>query len=73
MDKKIGLEHTIRNIVSESIGVSGTDKYQGTPRAFLRPAPLVTPKKDGEHPNGGVNTSNDRGREADQNTILTDS
>jgi hypothetical protein len=32
MDKKIGLEHTIRNVVSESIGVSGTDKYQGTMR-----------------------------------------
>jgi hypothetical protein len=71
MDKKIGLEHTIRNVVSESIGVSGTDKFQGTPRAFLRPAPLITPKKEGEHPNGSVNlaqrgrakidTSNDRG------------
>jgi hypothetical protein len=71
MDKKISLEHTIRNVVSESIGVSGTDKFQGTPRAFLRPAPLITPKKEGEHPNGSVNlaqrgrakidTSNDRG------------
>jgi hypothetical protein len=54
MDKKIGLEHTIRNVVSESIGVSGTDKYQGTPKAFLKPAPLISPKKGDEHPNGSA-------------------
>jgi hypothetical protein len=61
MDKKIGLEHTIRNVVSESIGVSGTDKYQGTPRAFLKPAPLISPKKGDEHPNGSA-TLAQRGR-----------
>jgi hypothetical protein len=32
MDKKIGLEHTIRNIVSESIGVSDTSNDRGTMR-----------------------------------------
>jgi hypothetical protein len=62
MDKKIGLEHTIRNVVSESIGVSGTDKYQGTPRAFLKPAPLISPKKGDEHPNGSA-TLAQRGRD----------
>jgi len=61
MDKKIGLEHTIRNVVTESIGVSGTDKYKGTPRAFLRPVPLISPKKGDEHPDGSVNLAQ-RGR-----------
>jgi hypothetical protein len=52
MDKKIGLEHTIRNLLSESIG-SGitTDKYTKTANSFFKPF-HVEPKKGDTHPDG---------------------
>ena len=50
MDKKINLEHTIRNIVRESVGVSGKDKPEGTSRSFLKPVGVISPPKGEEHP-----------------------
>ena len=50
MDKKFNLEHTIRNIVRESVGVSGKDKPEGTPRSFLKPVGVISPPKKEEHP-----------------------
>lgn len=50
-DKKYtSLEHSIRNVVRESIGVSGTDKFKGAPKPFLKPAPHIEPPKGDEHP-----------------------
>jgi hypothetical protein len=51
MDKKYtSLEHAIRNIVKESIGISGKDKPEGTPRSFLKPVGVISPPKGEEHP-----------------------
>jgi hypothetical protein len=61
MDKKISLEHAIRNIVRESIGGPNTDEFKGTPKAFLKPAPLIAPKKGDEHPDGSASLAQ-RGR-----------
>ena len=61
MDKKITLEHAIKNIVRESIGGPNTDEFKGTPKAFLKPAPLIAPKKGDEHPDGSTALSQ-RGR-----------
>lgn len=52
MDKKISLEHAIKNIVRESIGAVGTDKFKGTQPAFLKPIPPIEPPKGSEHPDG---------------------
>ena len=49
MDKKISLEHAIRNIMTEAVGVGGTDKYKGTPSPFLKPAPHIKPKVGDAH------------------------
>lgn len=57
MDKKIGLEHTIRNVVRESIGGPNTDKFKGTPKAFLQPAPHIEPKVGDSHPDGSSVTA----------------
>ena len=52
MDKKFGLEHTIRNLLSESLGGGiTTDKFSKTPRSFFKPV-HIEPKKAGEHVNG---------------------
>jgi len=61
MEKKIGLEHTIRKVLSESIGGPNTDEFKGTPKPFLKPAPLIAPKKGDEHPDGTA-TLAQRGR-----------
>ena len=54
-DKKyISPEHAIRKIVAESIGVSGSDEFKGTPRSFLKPAPRIAPKKGDTHPDGAA-------------------
>lgn len=51
MDKKYtSLEHSIRNVVRESIGISGKDKPEGTPRSFLKPVGVISPPKGEEHP-----------------------
>lgn len=57
MDKKISLEHTIKNVVSEAIGVSGTDKFKGTPKAFLQPIPHIEPKVGDTHPDTATETA----------------
>lgn len=58
MDKKINLEHTIRNIVSESLGAGvTTDKFKGTQKAFLQPAPQIKPKVGDAHPDGSAVTA----------------
>lgn len=52
MDKKIGLEHTIRKLMSESLGGGvTTDKFSKTPKPFFKPV-HIEPKKAGEHVNG---------------------
>lgn len=52
MNKKLGLEHTIRNLLSESLGGGiTTDKFSKTPRSFFKPV-HIEPKKAGEHVNG---------------------
>lgn len=58
MDKKINLEHTIRNVVSESLGAGvTTDKFKGNQRAFLQPAPQIKPKVGDAHPDGSAVTA----------------
>ena len=53
MDKKYtSLEHSIRNIMTESISPIGSDEFKGTPKAFLKPAPRIAPKKGDTHPDG---------------------
>lgn len=53
MDKKLGLEHTIRNIMGESLGGGvTTDKYKKTANSFFRPF-HAEPRKGEEHTNGG--------------------
>ena len=53
MDKKLGLEHTIRNIITESIGVSGNDKFTKTGNSFFKSF-HAEPKKGDTHPNGNA-------------------
>lgn len=51
MDKKYtSLEHSIRNIMTETVGVTGKDKPEGTPRSFLKPVGVISPPKGEEHP-----------------------
>lgn len=58
MDKKIGLEHTIRNIINESLGAGvTTDKFKGSQKAFLQPAPQIKPKVGDAHPDGSAVTA----------------
>lgn len=51
MDKKLGLEHTIRLLMSESIGAIGTDKFKPVANSFFRPV-HIAPSKGGGHSNG---------------------
>lgn len=66
MDKKYtSLEHSIRNIMTESIGAIGTDKFTKTGNSFFRSF-HVEPKKGDTHPNGNAiratrNSQNERG------------
>lgn len=66
MDKKYtSLEHSIRNIMTESIGAIGTDKFTKTENSFFRSF-HVEPKKGDTHPNGNAiratrNAQNERG------------
>ena len=54
MDKKYtSLEHSIRNIMTESIGAIGTDKFTKTGNSFFR-AFHAEPKKGDTHPNGNA-------------------
>jgi hypothetical protein len=53
-DKKISLEHAIRKVVTEAIGVSGSDEFKGTPKSFLKPSPRIAPKKGDTHPDGSA-------------------
>ena len=57
MDKKISLEHAVRNVMQESIGGPNTDKFKGTPKPFLQPAPHIEPKVGDSHPDASVVTS----------------
>lgn len=57
MTKKICLEHTIRNVINESIGGPNTDKFKGTQKAFLQPAPHIEPKVGDSHPDGSSVTA----------------
>lgn len=51
MDKKYtSLEHAIRNIVTETIGVTGKSEPEGTPRSFLKPVGVISPPKGAAHP-----------------------
>ena len=66
MDKKYtSLEHSIRNIMTESIGAIGTDKFTKTGNSFFRSF-HAEPKKGDSHPNGNAvraarNVSKERG------------
>lgn len=66
MDKKYtSLEHSIRNIMTESVGAIGTDKFTKTGNSFFRSF-HAEPKKGDTHPNGNSiraarNVSNERG------------
>ena len=54
MDKKYtSLEHSIRNIMTESIGAIGTDKFTKTGNSFFRSF-HAEPKKGDTHPNGNA-------------------
>lgn len=48
MDKKLGLEHTIRNMLTESVGAIGTDKFTKTGNSFFKSV-HIEPKKGDEH------------------------
>jgi hypothetical protein len=72
MDKKYtSLEHSIRNIMTESIGAIGTDKFTKTGNSFFRSF-HAEPKKGDSHPNGNAvraarNVSKERGSETMNN------
>lgn len=53
MDKKLGLEHTIRNIMVESVGAIGTDKFTKTGNSFFKSF-HAEPKIGDSHPNGNA-------------------
>jgi hypothetical protein len=71
MDKKIGLEHTIRNIMTESVGAIGTDKFTKTSNSFFRSF-HAEPKKGDTHPNNNaVRASRNVQKERSSTTMNT--
>lgn len=71
MKKKIGLEHTIRNIMTESVGAIGTDKFSRTANSFFKSF-HAEPKVGDTHPNGNtVRATRNAQKEAGSKTMNT--
>jgi hypothetical protein len=68
MDKKIGLEHTIRNVMTESLGGGiTTDKFVKTGNSFFK-AVHIEPKKGDEHVNGSSSVRATRNVQKERNS-----
>lgn len=70
MDKKLGLEHTIRNIINESLGGGvTTDKFKKTANSYFKPF-HAEPKKGDSHPDGaGVRATRNAQKEKTSETM----